>query len=120
MEWKYLTYGYGPDPSPLEQLEAIKNDAEGRGSIPSAALVDVIACVSGLYAEVENLRGQVESETAKLRALVEAQNETIKVIAGYRSKRDIKTVTIDEAQLPGGDVIEVPAGPPRKKGRRRQ
>lgn len=119
MEFDFRAF-IGENPTPAEQLSAIRNDLKSYGSIPWPGLADLFTCVIGQYAEIENLRAQVESETAKLRELVEAQNETIKVIAGYRSKRDIKTVTIDEATIPGGDVIQVPEGPPRKKERRKR
>lgn len=120
MEWSYIVYGCGPSPTPLEQLEGIKAEVKYRGMINGSALVDVISCVHGLYGEIEKLRGQVESETKKLCALVEAQNDIIKVVAGYRSKRDVKTTTIKDATIPGCDVIMSPGETPPKKERRKR
>lgn len=119
MDFDFLAY-IGPDPTPAEQLAAIRNDLKSAGSIPWPGLSDLFACVIGLYGEIEKLRVQVESETAKLRELVDAQNDIIKVVAGYRSKRNVKTTTIENATMPGCDVIMSPGESAAKKGKRKR
>ena len=97
MEFDFVAY-IGPDPTPAEQLAAIRNDLKSSGSIPWPGLSDLFTCVIGLYGEIEKLRGQVED-----------QNKIIDLLRGYRSVKNVKTTTIEALRLKeAGDVIERP------------
>ncbi|OPZ54370.1 MAG: hypothetical protein BWY90_00109 [Deltaproteobacteria bacterium ADurb.BinA014] len=111
MKWDYIVYGYGLDPAPLEQLEGIRAEVRYSGGINGAALSDVLTCLIGHYAEIEKIRALVEAQNNRLDELA----ALVKVVQGYRSKKDIPTATIATTTTEGRDAIRRPGAAATKK-----